>query len=373
MKKPAKRIRVLQLQPKCDVRTADLQEEIVRALPKEKFEVTNAYFHGTSKESGIETISELSHYFNFTKREQKGLRLRLMWKVWRFCRKQNFDIVITHRFKTLSIMLKLNRFLKIPLCLSVIHGFGDFHRPYRKKLLRKYNSSCWRYIGVSPAVSDYLLQVDSNLQVTSIDNAIDTEKIISSLFPKEDARQALKLSKKGFVFGTIGRMVNVKNQMTLLQSFHKLYLEDSSIKLIIIGEGKMRAPIEDYIKTNKLQSAVHLTGEIIDANRFIKAFDVFVLPSSMEGFGMVLLEAMAGKIPTIATNVGGVPYALGQEGLIVPPNDKLALYSAMRKYYKKSDHERALLGGALYKRLLKHFDTKLYRKRYLSLIKSALH
>jgi len=373
MKKPAKRIKVLQLQPKCDVRTADLQEEIVRALPREEFEVTNAYFHGTSEESGIETISEHSHYFNFTKSERKGLRLRLMWKVWRFCKKQNFDVVITHRFKPLSIMLKLNKFLKIPICLSVTHGFGDFDRPYRKKILHKYNTTCWRYIGVSPAVADYLLHVDSNLKVTSIDNAIDTNKIVLSLLPIEDARQTLKLPKKGFVFGTIGRMVNVKNQITLVQSFHKLYLEDSSIKLIIIGEGKMRAPIEEYINTNKLQDAVHLTGEIIDANRFIKAFDVFVLPSIMEGFGMVLLEAMAGKVPTIATNVGGIPYALGQEGLIVPPSDKLALYSAMKEYYKKNDHERALLGEALYKRLLKNFDTKLYRKKYLCLIKSALH
>ena len=175
----AKRLKILQLQPKCDVRSADLQEEIVSAFPAEEFEVTNAYFHGTADKTGISSQSEKIHYFNFTKSERKGLRIRLMWKVWRFCQKENFDVVITHRFKPLDVMLKLNRFLKIPRCIAVIHGFGDFERSYRKSSLRKNNTDYWRYVAISAPVYDYLQELDKGTikkQVVMINNALNTGK-----------------------------------------------------------------------------------------------------------------------------------------------------------------------------------------------------
>jgi len=366
-----KRLKILQLQPKCDVRAADLQEEIANAFSKKEFEVTNAYFHGNPNKTGIHSNSEKTHYFNFSNRKRKGLRLWLIYKVWRFCRKNNFDVVITHRFKPLDVMLKLNHFLKIPQCVAVIHGFGDFDRHYRKKNLRKYNTKQWRYVAISPPVYTYLKKLDNGLikhQLVLINNAINIQKITSIMLSKHDAREELGLPQDVFLFGTIGRLVKIKGHIHLLEAFKKLHYQQPNAHLVIIGEGKERNHLENYITQNQLSKVVFLPGEIINANRFVKAFDCFVLPSLEEGFGMVLLEAMAGKTPCIASNVGGIPTVLGDRGKLVPPADVDALANAMKTQLNLSNSEMQALGLMLYKRLQDNFGIQAYHQQFKKLI-----
>jgi len=365
-----KRLKILQLQPKCDVRSADLQEEIVNAFPLNEFEVTNAYFHGRPDKTGIHSACERVHYFDFTKSERKGLRIRLMWKLWKFCQDEKFDVLITHRFKPLDVMLKLNKFLRIPRCIAVIHGFGDFDRNYRKKALRKNNSNFWRYVAVSSPVQTYLQELDNGVikkQVVLINNALNIDKITSLMLPKQVARTQLGLHQNDFVFGTIGRLVGIKGHINLIQAFHKMHHGNPNVKLVIIGEGKERATLEEYIKSNQLEGVITLTGEIINANRFIKALDIFVLPSLKEGFGMVLLEAMAGKIPCIASKTGGIPFVLADKGLLINPSQVQNLSQAMKHYFELSDKEREELGKQLHSRLQNNFSILTYRESFKTL------
>ena len=187
------------------------------------------------------------------------------------------------------------------------------------------------------------------------------------MFSREDARIELGLHSDDFVFGTIGRLVRIKGHIHLLKAFHKVHNDNPNVKLLIIGEGKERALLEKYIDSHNLQQCVLLPGEIINANRFIKAFDVFVLPSLQEGFGMVLLEAMAGKIPSIASNVGGIPCVLGSEGKLVPPEEIESLSNAMKSYLLLTNEERDSLGDILYKRLQENFGIQQYREQFRAL------
>ncbi|HEY4504232.1 MAG TPA: glycosyltransferase, partial [Candidatus Paceibacterota bacterium] len=83
-----------------------------------------------------------------------------------------------------------------------------------------------------------------------------------------------------------------------------------------------RPRIEAMIKERDLEHSVFLLGQMPDAKKYLPAFDMFVLPSLKEGFPWVLIEAMAARLPVIATSVGAVPEILenGRNGFIVEPN-----------------------------------------------------
>ena len=76
-------------------------------------------------------------------------------------------------------------------------------------------------------------------------------------------------------------------------------------KLLIIGEGPERAKYENLIKIYQLEKEVILTGEILNANRYLKAFDLFVLPSIFEGLSLSLISSVLAGIPALASRVGG--------------------------------------------------------------------
>jgi len=372
-----KRIKVLHLQPKCSVRISDLQEEIIAALPVEDFEVVTAYLTGTpeTSTSGMHSQSERIKYFNFQSQDMKGLRLSLMRELWKFCRAENFDVVITHRFKALDIMLKLNKFLKIPHCIGVVHNLDDFNRLYRKLNALLFLDKHWTIVGVSQVVNDYLCHIGFGFNknnVVTINNAIDTEKLLNRIYSREQARNQLGLDNDSFVFGTIGRMVKVKGYLYLIKAFEQLHQSHKNIKLVIIGDGKLRNQLQQYVNEKNLQDAVIFPGEIIDAKLLVPALDVFVLSSLSEGFSLVVLEAMAAKVPLIATNVGVAPEVILNKDELVVPEDVAQLSQIMEKYYSTPEKERALIGEQLHHRLLEQFDIKSYRKKYLDLVQSRM-
>ena len=91
------RIKVLQLQPDYNVKAhdfADLAEQIVKSLPADRFEVVSAFLIGKPESGEPVSVSERSVYFDFTGKDLKGLRLNALWKLYRFCRDESFDVVI---------------------------------------------------------------------------------------------------------------------------------------------------------------------------------------------------------------------------------------------------------------------------------------
>ncbi|MDO8584972.1 MAG: glycosyltransferase [bacterium] len=141
--------------------------------------------------------------------------------------------------------------------------------------------------------------------------------------------------------GSIGRLVVEKNYQTLIDAaaLVKGQLSIVNCQFFIIGEGYERAMLEKKIADLGLQNNVFLLGALPNAEQYLKAFDVFVMPSIKEGLPYTLLEAMAARIPIIATKTGGMPEILeptradggASNGLVVPPRDATMLAEAIKK------------------------------------------
>lgn len=368
-----KPIKVLQIQPKYSVQTSDPKEEIINALATDQFDVTAAFLTGTAEQSKIPTHCKKVKCFEFSKKQLKGLRITAIFQLWKYCREQQFDVIITHRFKPLYIVLIVNKLLSKPAqCISVIRANGEFERSYRRRLTHFFVDKHWKFVGVSESVKEDLIQSpDAGLtekNVTYINNALDLNRTLSGLLTKTSAREQLKLDNNDFVFGTIGRLVTIKGHFCLLDAFKQVLAKHPSAKLVIIGGGQLEKKMHDYLQANDLQSSVILTGNIADAYRLLSAFDIFTLTSTTEAFGIVLLEAMIAKLPIIATDVGGIKYVISDKGILIPPADVDALSAAMQEYIQLSKLQLQSLGEELYQRAEENFTIEQYRNNFLHLV-----
>lgn len=361
--------KILQILPSDSPGIQQLANSIKNSFPAKNFKITTAYLNPIDNKN----FSPEAKYFNFNKKETKGLRIKALWQIFKYCHKEQFDIIITHRFKPLYLMLIISRFLKRPRYISVIHGFDDFSRGYRRLVLKLFWSKQWQFVAISDPVANYLIRICSDLdssQITTIHNAVNVSALTKSLKTKQQSRAAIGLNNQTLTFGTIGRLIPLKGHILLIKAFEIVLQELPDCHLVIIGEGRSRPELESYLIAHNLQAHVTLTGHIDNAADYLKAFDIFVLPSLKEGFGMVLLEAMAAKLPIVASHTGGIPYVLGELGELAPPKDyPQALASMMLKLARITPEEREKEGEALYNRLLNQFDEPIYQKKWLTIIK----
>jgi glycosyltransferase involved in cell wall biosynthesis len=147
-------------------------------------------------------------------------------------------------------------------------------------------------------------------------NAVDTDtfKPGANHFPKNN------------LVLTVGRLGPGKGLEDLIDAVTSIPDPKASLELTIIGDGPLRASLEQQIKAASMQKKIHCEGHIADRNLLIDFYQkasLFVLASHHEGLPTVILEAMACGCPVLATSVGGVPNIIedGNNGMLVPPRD----------------------------------------------------
>jgi len=149
----------------------------------------------------------------------------------------------------------------------------------------------------------------------------------------------------------VGRLIHQKGYDILLQALHRLK-DDIDFECQILGLGELREELEQQLRMLGLENHVHFAGWQDNPFAVMREADVFVLPSRWEGFGNVIVEAMALGLPVVAAHCNGSPGWIleeGQSGLLVSPEDDQALYRALRKI--NADPElRQRLGEAARKR-----------------------
>lgn len=185
-----------------------------------------------------------------------------------------------------------------------------------------------------------LVAVSNRIRDVAIESGVDPTRIMViysgidvalTSNPAEDkrVRDDYHLSDRQPVIGTVANLFPRKGHEYLLQALIEVRKKLPDIHCLIIGEGdnRYRAMLLEMIQTHGLTRVVTLAGFQEDMMAHIAAMDVFVLPSVMEGFGIVLLEAMAMGRPIVATAVGGIPEVIEDHvtGVLVPPRDPKAL------------------------------------------------
>lgn len=128
--------------------------------------------------------------------------------------------------------------------------------------------------------------------------------------------------KRGnIIFGNMGRLVEQKGQDILIEIASLLKEKMEAFKLIIAGEGRLKESLLQLAEEKRVRQYIEFQGFVEDTWSFMQSIDVFLFPSRWEGFGYVIVEAMACGKPVIAFNVSSNPELIknGFNGYLVPP------------------------------------------------------
>ncbi|MCB1802935.1 MAG: TIGR03088 family PEP-CTERM/XrtA system glycosyltransferase [Gammaproteobacteria bacterium] len=239
---------------------------------------------------------------------------------------------------------------RVPCRVHGEHGWDvndpdGSNRKYR--LLRRLHAPLvHRFIALSRELESYLHDSVGigAAKISRIYNGVDDSRFFpadSNALP-EGFRQP-----DSIVFGTVGRMHGVKDQLNLCQAFIATCREHPNLaarlRLVLIGDGPLREPAMSLLDEAGLASQAWLPGSRNDVPQIMQALDVFVLPSLAEGISNTILEAMACGLPVIATDVGGNGELVidSTTGALVPAADPLTMAERMAAYATDGAMRRA--------------------------------
>jgi sugar transferase (PEP-CTERM/EpsH1 system associated) len=254
------------------------------------------------------------------------ISLGVIKRLCRLYRERGIDVIHTRNWAAFDGV--------IAACLApgpiLIHGEhgrdmtdpkGTLSRRNRLRRLLSYRIKT--YVAVTAELAEWLRQTVGihPTKIIHIPNGVDTHRFRPVRDPL--LRRELGITESEFVVGTIGRLDPVKNHLGLIASIDTLCKRGREVRLVIVGEGPMRGPLENRLMSWEGSLRPILTGYRPDAEKFYGIFDVFVLNSFAEGMSNTILEAMASGLTVVCTSVGGNRELIEntRTGFLVPAGD----------------------------------------------------
>lgn len=170
---------------------------------------------------------------------------------------------------------------------------------------------------------------------------------------------------------SVGRLVPEKNQAALLRAFALIEGRHRDTDLWLVGEGPLRADLEALRAELGLDGRVCLVGKRDDVPALMRGADLLVLSSQVEGFGLVVAEAMASGTPVVATNVGGVSEVMQDHGILVPPGDVAALAQGMTQALALNPAQVARSSARNRNYVARHFDIHRLVNEWLDIYRGS--
>ncbi len=314
--------------------------------------------------------------------KQPGHDLGMVWRLFRLLRRLRPAVIHSRNLAAFEMQL-------VGLCVPGarrVHGEHgrdvydlDGSNPRYMALRRLLRPFIHRYITVSRDLETWLRDSVgvAGDKVRQIYNGVDRERF----HPRGEHRPGLLpggfLPDDAVVIGTVGRLVEVKDQRTLVQAFADLVDSDpglrARLRLLIVGDGPLRGALEAQAEALGVSDLLWLPGDRDDVAVLLREIDVFVLPSLAEGISNTVLEAMASGLPVIATRTGGNPELVedGVNGRLFPVGDAQAL-AAQLAQLARDPSARQVMGGQSRARVDAQFNWTRAVDEYLSVYDSLL-
>ena len=228
--------------------------------------------------------------------------------------------------------------------IITIQGLEE-DKVFLRKLIYNNAETC---IVASSAIKEYCQKIGVR-KIEIIPNGIDLNRFKD--LNREKSREKLGLNDE-FVVMTVARLEKVKGIRYLIRAIdiQNTKYKIPNTKYIIIGDGSERENLQKLTRELNLEDKVKFLGQIPNEQipEYLVAADCFVLPSLKEGFGIVILEAMAASIPVIGTKVGGILDIIEdcKNGILVEPKNPEAIAEALLKIYSREELVQDLISKA---------------------------
>lgn len=262
------------------------------------------------------------------------------WKLSRAMRKQHCRLVHFHDAHGLAVGALAARWARVPL--RIISRRVDFPLPGNALSRRKYMKDVDAVIAISEGVKKVLL--DAGVPWSLI-HVIPSGIDFAPFWEERDRgylRRELSFSADDYLVGIVAALEDHKGHIDLIRAARILKDAADRIRIIVVGAGSLRLTLDRQARDLGVEDIVFFLGFREDIPRILASLDLFVLCSHLEGMGSSLLDAMASRLPIVATKTGGIPEVVTHDvtGLLVPPHDPESLAAAILALY--GDRSRAV-------------------------------
>lgn len=251
------------------------------------------------------------------------------------------------------------------------HGPGRGSK--REQLLRRGAGYLLdAYVAVSPALATLASELgdcdEGKLKV--IENGVDLAKFGGAAGERAAVRAELGIPDGAWVVGSVGRLAPEKVYPLLVRAAAPLL--GANARLVLVGDGSEAGAIRSEIEARGVAPFVVMAGVRHDIPRLLAAMDAFALSSRLEGLPLCALEAMAARLPVVATAVGGLPALIqdGATGFLVPSGDERALGAALAALRDDPVRARAI-GERAQAEVRRVYGSDEMVRRYLDLYASV--
>ena len=280
--------------------------------------------------------------------------IRVIGKLSRTLRKYHIDVVQSHNWGTL---------LETTLACRRIKGIRHVHTEHGQELsaIQTRGIKHWlrslagkwalKRIDSVVAVADSVRKRVHNqlgypdLKIEFIPNGVNIPSSNGIKGEKDSLKEKLGIAKNSLVFGSVGRLVPVKDFANAINAIAKLKAKNLTVDFVIVGDG----PEKDSLSTSShavgVVDNVHFVGYQENVGDWLRLFDVYVNSSLSEAMSMSILEAMAVGLPVIATDVGDNAQLIDSKdpcGIVIPPADPDRLSEAMERIIANHDFRLSL-------------------------------
>jgi len=233
----------------------------------------------------------------------------------KWIREHKIDVIHAHGFKSDVIGL-LSACLSRCKIITTPHGWSQEGNT-KLRLYEAIDRWLFKYMDmVCPLSSELAKGISSGKNIRLIQNGVDVEEVLAAV-PSD------KTDSDCYVIGYIGQLIERKDLNTLFEAFEILCRDNRNIRLMVIGDGHQKDALQAKAQQLRIENHVEFLGYRQDATSLLKIFDVFVLPSLLEGIPRCVMEAMAAGVPVIVSDIPGNRDLVvsGKTGLLFAPGN----------------------------------------------------
>lgn len=243
-------------------------------------------------------------------------------KISSFCKENNIDIIHSHELKTGSLSTFAGWLAKVPKRIYHVHTpFSQWRHGSIKKYPALFintfvnaivgNIFATDVIALTETIKEIRIKKEfiSKKKIRVIPNGVNTEEFKVLPISGEDIRKRYGIDKSTFLLGHMGRFTAEKGHEYFIKAFAKLKndksLQNIDLKILFAGGGVLLNDMKKLAKELDIESSIIFTDRFEDKDKvsILNAMDIFVFPSYAEGFGIVLLEAMACGLPVLSSDL----------------------------------------------------------------------
>ncbi|ELZ21458.1 glycosyltransferase [Natrinema limicola] len=354
--------------------SSQLYLDLIKHTSDEAIEYTICHLEGCDEDTAEKFRAEGTRVVGFdfqSKFDPMGI-----WRMLRFFSNEDFDVLHTHLPYAQTLGRIIGRMTGHQNIISKQSSFPSNYHPITRSLEYITRPLDSKTVAASKGVQKAFTgdanfyQKGEQSRWCTIPNGLDVEDFNSKVQNANPSRirQKWDIGDEEMVVLNIGRYIPAKSQKDLIYAMDLVTEKVPNTHLLLVGYGELESELRAQIRKLGLNDNITITGYTSSVEDYYAAADLFVLSSVLEGFGIVVIEAMASELPVIGTNIPAIEEIIDQNesGLLVSPESPSELSKAILKLLS-SQRLRDELGVSGYERVQSKYNIESMSDNYIKL------